>query len=288
MYVCPRTRGPLHNWRSVQAGVTYPVIEGLPILAPEPFRLTARRRAFTAVPLEEARAPDAVTPHLPANLLGAPGGLGQWFSQLQDGTSDAVAAALASRIAPPGAALDVGCGLAPMARRMVALGRATWAFDCDLEVVVTARNVLCGQTPVATIPTHKAAFRRVKVPFRPITEGLSFCVADAASPPFAPGSFAWVHLGDVLDHCGDAVGEVLVGSAELVGRGGVITITTSYSAPHTISENRPPPEDELLEALEGLGFQVMEQGDRVPHILRQYDRSYLIRFMHVIVARRRG
>lgn len=288
LYVCPRTGGALRDWHSAAGRITYPVLDGVPILVGEPFRYSLRRKSWHEASMDAARAPDAITPHLPAHLLGAPGGMGQWFAQLQDNGADAMAAALGARWAPDGPAVDIGCGMAPMARRMATLGRLTYAFDVDLDAVIAARTVLTMPDAVAPVPTHKAAFRRVKVPFKPLTRGLAFCVADATSPPFARGSFAWAHLGDVLDHCGDAVGEVLVAASELVMRNGVLSITTSYSTPRTTSENRAPPEEELLEALEGLGMQVVEQSDRVPHVLRHYDRSFHIRFMHVIVARRRG
>lgn len=288
LYVCPRTGGPLKEWHSIQGRITYPVLDGVPILVGEPFRYSLRRKPWHDVPLEEARAPDAITPHLPSHLLGAPGGMGQWFAQLKDNGADAMAAALGARWAPDGRAVDVGCGMAPMARRMAALGRVTYAFDVDLDAVISAHTVLTVPDAVAPIPTHRAAFRRVKVPFKPIPQNLAFCVADATAPPFPRGSFAWAHLGDVLDHCGDTVGEVLVGAAELLGRNGILTVTTSYSTERTTSEDRAPPEEELLEALDSLGLQVVEQSDRVPHVIRHYDRSFHVRFMHVIVARRRA
>jgi hypothetical protein len=92
----------------------------------------------------------------------------------------------------------------------------------------------------------------VRVPFKPVTSGLPVCVADAANPPFAPGSFAWVHLGDVLDSVGDAA----------------------------------PPDEELLEALDGLGLHVVDQADRVPRVDRAYDRAFDVRFVHCIAATR--
>lgn len=290
MFVCPRTRGPLRDWRSAQAGITYPVVSDVPVLVEDPRTfLIAHRKAFGGSPdIRSTQSPDPITPHLPPQLLGAPGGLGQWFGTLGDAGPDAVCVGFAQRHAPPGFALDVGCGMAPMGRRMVALGRTTYAFDNSPDVVLLARATLCGGTSTASLPTHKVGLKKVKVPFTPIPSGLNFAVADAARPPFAPGSFPWVHLGDVLDWCGDAVGEVLVATTELVAPNGLLTFTTAFNVRGTPSETKPNPEDELAEALAAMGFGIVEAVDRVPHVVREYDRSYRVRFMYCGAARRRA
>jgi hypothetical protein len=289
MFVCPRTRGPLRDWRSAQAGITYPVVDGVPVLVEEPrtFFLTHRKALGGQPDIRQTESPDPVTPHLTPPHLGAPGGLGQWFASLGDTGPDAVCAGFGERHAPAGAALDVGCGMAPMARRMVGQGRVTFAFDKSPDAVLIARSVLCGGTAMTSIPTHKVGLRKVKVPFTPIVHGLSFAVADATRPPFAAGSFAWVHLGDVLDSAAEAVGEVLVASAELVAPGGILTLHTAFNGRGTPSETKPNPEDELIEALDTLGFSLVEHADRVPHVVRDYDRSFKLRFSYCLAARRR-
>jgi hypothetical protein len=288
-FVCPRTRGPLRDWHSPEAKVTYPLLDGIPVLVPENIARLGRTtpRKVEQADARRAGLPDPITPHLPPSLFAAPAGFGQWLSSLGDNGPDATCAALAARHGGAGPALDVGCGAGAMARRMVAMGRPTWAFDLSPDAVLLARGLLCGQLAQTAIPTHRNGLRRVKVPFKPITSGLTFCVADAATPPFLPGAFRWVHLGDVLDFAGDAVGDVLVGSAELVGKDGVFTITTAYAGEGEASETAALPDDELLEALGDLGFDILEQQDRVPHIVREYDRSYRVRFMHCVIAKKR-
>lgn len=289
MYVCPVSKSALRDWRSTATGNVYPLVDGVPVLVDDPRAYLSRRplRSVADADVRETEAPDVITPHLPAQLLGAPGGFGQWLGALGDAGPDAFAAGYGARYAPAGAALDVGCGMAPMARRMVAAGRDTWAIDLSLDAILLARGVLCGGLPSATIPTHQNGSRAVKVPFKPITANLHFAVADASMPPFAEHSFAWVHLGDVLDSAGDAMGEVLVASSDLVARGGLFTITTAYGARSSDGGEKPDPQEELLEALDGLGFEILEQNDRIPHITRHYDRSYSVRFLHCTAARRK-
>lgn len=289
-YVCPRTGGPLNAWYSPEGHLTYPLLDGIPVLVPDPVMYLGRhaiRRAQDADPAALG-LPDAITPHLPPQLFAAPGGFGQWLASIGDGTADAVAATQAARHAPRGPALDVGCGVGAMTRRMVAAGRPTWAFDMSADAVLLARGLLCGALTSTTIPTHKGGLRRVKVPFKPIVSGLEFCIADATSPPFPDGSFAWIHLGDVLDSLRENLVEALVRSAGLLVPGGVMTVTTAYGYVLGAEEEAPPPDEEMLEALEGLGLQVVEQQDRVPSIVREYDRSFRVRFMHTVAARKRA
>ncbi len=289
MFVCPRTRGPLRDWRSAQAGITYALVDGVPVLVEEPRSyFIANRKALAGQPdIRLTESPDPITPHLPPQLLGAPGGLGQWLASLGDAGPDAVCAGFAERHAPPGFALDVGCGMAPMGRRMVGAGRTTYAIDRSADAVLIAKATLCGGQTVASIPTHKVGLKKVKIPFTPIPAGLNFAMADAAHPPFAVGSFPWVHLGDVLDSAGDQEGDVLVASADLVAPNGLLTIATAFNGRSTPKETKPPPENELLEALDTLGFAPVEQVERVPHVARDYDRSFRVRFMHCFALLRK-
>ena len=102
MFVCPRTRGPLQGWRSVEAGIVYPVIEGVPVLVPDPRGLLLQTsvRGLGTAQMARVDAPDPITPHLPFGLLGAAGSFGQWLSTVGDDGPDAVCAAFADEHAP--------------------------------------------------------------------------------------------------------------------------------------------------------------------------------------------
>lgn len=288
MFICPRTRGPLAGLYSERAHYTYPTVDGVPILLPDPRSLVDRLQnpSETFPDFKRLNVPDAVTPHLPPSMLGAPAGLGTWFGQLGEETPEAIVVGFGSRLAPPGPALDMGCGVGVLARRMVASGRATWAMDVRADAVVTAKRLLTGQMSVAFIPTHRHGTRRVKVPFKPILTDLTFCVADATLPPFAPESFAWVDLGDVLDTYGESAPEAMVEATSLLQPGGVLTITTSYGSLGTSGEGGPGPDEELLEAMAALGMLAIEQRERVPWVSREYDRSWKVRFAHCLAFRK--
>ncbi len=286
-FACPRTRVVLRdNLYSTEAHMAYPSVDGVPILVADPFDHIGKssiRRAAEA-DAQHLGVPDPLTPHLPPSVFSAPTGFGAWLAALGDAGPEAVCADMAAAHAPEGAACDVGCGVGVMARRMLAAGRPTCAFDINLEAVFLARGMLTGQLPHATIRSHAGGLRRVKVPFKPTDARLSFCVADAARPPFAAGAFAWVHLGDVLDACGDSLADVLVGSVEMLAPDGVLTLSTPYAVPSEIAEGVPPPEDELLEALAELGLTVVAAQEHVPRVVRHYDRSFEVWFHHCVAA----
>ncbi len=288
MFICPRTRGPLSGLYSERAHFTYPTVDGVPILLPDPRSLVDRLQdpGQTFPDLTRLSVPDAVTPHLPPSMLGAPSGLGQWFTQLGEETPEAVVVSFGSRHAPPGPALDLGCGVGVLARRMVASGRMTWAMDIRADAVVTAKRLLTGQMNVALIPTHRQGTRRVKVPFKPILTDLAFCVGDATLPPFAPESFSWVDMGDVLDTYGESAPEAMVEATALVQHGGVLTVATGYGSLGAAGEGSPGPDEELLEAMTALGLVLVDQRDRVPWVSRDYDRSWRIRFSHCMAFRK--
>ena len=206
MYVCPITQRDLRGWRS-PAGVTFPMWEGIPILVPEP-------DALIATAGEGGPPTELLSPFLPPAMLGAPGRLGSWLvSELR--TPAAVAAALGSRLAPPGPALDAGCGLAAVALSMANRGRPTWAIDTDPHILVCARDILLGRVREARLPGGPVMPLPL-VPLRP--SQVQLAVADVRAPPFRDGAFAWVHLG---------APEGLAAAVRLLSPGGVLTCVTT-------------------------------------------------------------
>jgi ubiquinone/menaquinone biosynthesis C-methylase UbiE len=108
---------------------------------------------------------------------------------------DRVAAAAAT---PAGPWLDLGCGTADM--MAAADERAVVGVDIALRWLVVARK-------------------------RPGVRGMLVC-ADAASLPFADGSFAAALSLGMLEHCQDA-GSVVTEAARVLRRGGAIRLRTT-------------------------------------------------------------
>lgn len=286
-YVDPRTRQPFPAFNSGDGNVPYPTIDGIPVLTLEPRGLLARIPRNAPFPdVRRTGLPDPITPHLSPSMLGAPDGLGAWLKELGDTTPEFIATNFGSRYAPPGPALDIGCGVGEMTRRMAGTNRETWAFDHNPDAVALARGILTGGIGQVLIPTNKGGLRRVKVPFRPISQSLSFCIAEAVNPPFAHETFAWVHLGPGIDDLGESIADALVAASELLVPGGVLTICTAHAYLQSSEENTAAPEEEFAEAITAVGLKVIDKKDRVPSIRRNYDRSYDVRFIQCIAARK--
>ena len=286
-YVDPRTRQPFPAYHSGDGNVPFPTIDGIPVLTLEPRGLLARIPRSSAFPdVRRAGVPDPITSHLAPSILGAADGLGNWFRELGETTPETVCTSFGARYAPPGPALDIGCGVGAMTRRIAVTGRETWAFDQNPDAVALARGLLTGSINQVLIPTNKGGLRRVKVPFRPLAQNVSFCIAEATNPPFTKETFAWVHLGTCLDDLGEGIADALVAASELLVTGGVLTICTAHAYLQNAEENAPSPEEEFAEAISAVGLRVIDKQDRVPAVRRDYDRQYQIRFIQCIAARK--
>lgn|GEM_PF-1997516 len=294
LFVCPETGEALDNWRT-SAGTRYPLLSGIPVLVAEPRAFLLRHGPWEpglGVPTAAREPlgvgePDAVTPHLPAGALGAPGGLGDWLSGIAGLTPAQVATGLGAEIAPPGPVLHLGCGVGDFSRRAVQVGRVVYAVDRSPEAVVMARDLLTGRQRQTWLPTHKGGCAKVRFPHQPVVGGIQFAIVDPCRLPFRPGTFAWVHLDQALDDASPGrVGELLVSATAALRRGGVLTLCTAYSGPQVAVPDAPGPKGELAEALGELGLTILREQDQVPRIVRWYDRRFEVSFHHCLAARR--
>ena len=289
MFVCPISRLPLKAWRSAE-GRTYPLLDGIPVLVPEPQRFLALHGPCAPNPTEHhdplpVDAPDLISPFLPPGQLDGPGRFGEWLQSIPH-TPASIAASWGAKYAPAGPALDLGCGLGDMAMRMVGQGRKTWAVDRSPRAVELARDLLLGRVREAAWPTWRGGCRQRPVPILPLRPGqLSFAIAQAEHPPFAPGSFAWVHLGNVVDIVEIGMEVVVEAAVELLLPGGLLTLTTPYDLDLPSVPGTMDPSALLVDWLDELGLEILAEQDEVPWVVRQYARGFRILFTHCLAAR---
>lgn len=288
MFACPVSRLPLEEWQSAE-GLVYPLLDGIPVLTCDPQRFLALHGPGAANPTERQEAlpvdaPDLISPFLSPGQLEGPDSFGQWLSAIPT-TPSGVAAGWGARLAPAGPALDMGCGLGEMAMRMVGLGRKTWAFDRSPRSVMLARDLLLGRTREAAWPVWRGGCETRSVPITPIPSGqLHFAIAEAESPPFAPESFAWVHLGNLVDIAEIGMEVVLEAATELLMPGGLLTLTTPYDLDLPSIPGSIDPQALLVDFLDELGMDIAEEQDNVPWVVRQYERGFRVLFTHCLAA----
>jgi SAM-dependent methyltransferase len=277
VFVCPITRRSLRGWRS-PAGITFPMWDGIPVLTPEPDALIASAGAL--------RPPTGLLyPFMPPSMLGAPGALGAWLAT-ETRTPTALAAAWGTQHAPPGPGLDAGCGLGAMALAMASRGRPTWAIDHNPRVLVAARDLLLGRTREAPWPRWPGDRSTHPIPILPLRPSqVHFAVADLCTPPFAEGSFAWIHLGSVLPTEPAGRRTMLAHAQALLVEGGLLTVVTDHPTESLLEGD---PAADLLAALGETGLSVVAQAPAVPHIERCDARRYSITLAQCVAARREG
>ncbi|MCB9759777.1 MAG: methyltransferase domain-containing protein [Alphaproteobacteria bacterium] len=295
MFVCPKTRSPLEGWYSNEADTLYPQLDGVPVLVPDPHRFLLRHGLWDPtrwVAGAERRplgvdAPDAVTPFFSPAEVPVRGVLEQWFDGLGHQDPDRITATWGNSMAPPGVAVDVGCGVGNVSRLMAEAGREVIALDLSPESVLLARALLTGAQDQALVRTHRLGAETMRLPFGPLTSPLHFAIADAAHPPLPKRSVAWAHLGFLLDVLPpDQLVAVLVATVGLLTTGGILTVTTAYDADGPSQPLEPRPEPEIREVFRELGLKVLQEADDVPHVRREYDRSYRIRLTHCLALQR--
>lgn len=268
MFVCPITRRPLSGWRSPR-GVTFPLWDGIPVLVPDPAALLAE--ADGGAPPD-----DLLSPFLAPSALGAPGGLGAWLSG-ETRTPASVAAAWGSHFAPPGPALDAGCGLGVMALSMASRARPTWAIDRDPHVLAAARDIMLGHTREGRWRSASGAVERRPLPVLPLRPSqVRLAVADVRTPPFAPGAFTWVHLGVAPSAA------ILEAAAALLVGGGLLTLEADHEQP----VGAGAPEEALIDALADVGLVVVDEEEAVPLVRRRGARRFEVRLVHCVAALR--
>jgi len=297
MFVCPATRTPLEDWYSNAADVLYPLVQGIPVLVRDPHRFLRRHGPWNPAvgvagqpqELLGVQSPDAVTPFLAPKGLQASGSFGDWLLDVGQDGPDAWLSSQAREHAPVGPAVDIGCGLGPMAALMHGMGRHVVCLDRSPDTMLLCRELLTGRVTEALVPSHRRGCSMVASPLTPGTSGYDFAIAEAQTPPLPKDSFAWAHLGFLIDGLDpEALIQALVSSIELLARGGVLTLSTAYDSPASTPHlpDEAPPGPEMIEVLGELGLVVVAERDKVPHVTRHYDRRFTVRLAHCLVLRR--
>jgi len=274
-------------------------VEGVPVLLPDARRFVARhspawrpRSPYAMVPADPLPidAPDPLTPHLapgewPEALL-PPGAFGQWVRGLGRHCPDAVCAEWASELAPDGLAVDAGCGVGGMARRMAERRACVLAFDRSPRAVLLARDLLSATLSPVAIPAARGRLIEFDWPHPAVPEGVvSWAVGDVLHPPLVDGSVAWLHLGAVVDMVPSGVDDVLEAIVGCLMPGGLLTLATPHDEDAVPTPDGPDPGEVVRAVLHELGLHLVDEAPEVPWVVRQYDRGYRVLLTDCLAAR---
>ncbi|CAH1662004.1 class I SAM-dependent methyltransferase [Chelatococcus asaccharovorans] len=247
--------------RCPECAAGYPIIEGLPILLPDPARFMADHLVYGLLPQRwpnelqawfgEAFAQSGWFPAMQRHLSvygwdhygggevaaarpEAGGGPDVGGGPDARGGSGGVLQCLAAGLAgvealPAGAALDAGC----------AAGRATFALaarteglvlgiDINIPLLRLARQALTESAVTYPLRDIGSRFRMQTVPVSfPGRERVDFWVADVHHPPFLPASFAFLAALNLLD-CLANPAQALAALREMLGDSSLAVVSLPY------------------------------------------------------------
>jgi SAM-dependent methyltransferase/uncharacterized protein YbaR (Trm112 family) len=194
---------------------------------------------------------------------------------------------------PVNRALDVGTNVGGMALRLGAHAREVIGIDTAFNAILTARKIQCGA------PAAQTRYRRYhdghhyeERTLAAQSNNAEFVLASIFDLPFE-GSWDLVSALNVIDVVDDPR-QFLQTLAELVSEGGLLLLTSPYSwgSDDVPMDNwlgasaERPSAVATREAIEQLGFSIVDEIDDIPWVLREHQRWYRVFLNHCILARK--
>ena len=190
-------------------------------------------------------------------------------------------------------ALDIGTNVGGMAHRVARLATRVTGVDTAFNPVLAARRVNA-QHP-ATLRTYRRFDDGLRFEERPLPApagNAEFLVASAFALPLA-GEFDVVTALNVLDSVEDP-GALLGRVHQRLRRGGLFALSSPYSWG---SDDTPRERwlggtralgsaEAVTGALRRIGFEVVEERDGIPWVLREHRRWSRVYLNHVVVAQK--
>jgi len=265
--------------RCVRCSESYPIVQGVAVLASAGHRRVAQETAEVEDPVRLAG------PHLLAHygdlLPPGSGAAGDFWQRLGD-------------LPATGLAVDLS---ASVGRATLGLARkAAFALGCESSFLTArlARQVLrTGRAPVRVV--EEGSFATTVDADASSLGGTNaeFVVAEPDLPPVAPGRAGFVLAANLLERQGDPEG-FLRRAHELLAPGGSLAVASPYTwweehAPRAawIGRGEERTRDALVALLEGWGHEVVEEADLLL-VLREHSRLEQVVRPHLVLTRKSG
>jgi len=194
-------------------------------------------------------------------------------------------------------ALDVGANVGGMTWRLAQHYGYVFGIDIALAALFTARRVLLH------MPEKMERYRLYqegrRFEYRDLAIGrqrnIELMAASGLGMPFADAQFDLVNCSNVIDVVSDPEG-LITELDRTLKPGGLMVVTDPYrwEVGNTEIENWIEGDDggasarALVDALSGRGYEILEERDMVPWLLRRYRRHYSVWLNHCVVARKQG
>jgi len=186
-------------------------------------------------------------------------------------------------------AVDLGCSVGGLTVRMGEYACSSLGMDLSFEKVLTARRIVLGE-PVSAGPLRLyregTSYDAIPIP-ETKTNDTEFIVASGDNVPLSQGCATIVASCNLVDIVPDPF-KLIAEKKRLTQPGGVLLLSTPYldHSPAVINHleaGRGNPKAIILEQL--ADFELLEEKDMVPWLLRSSDRHYDIYLDHCIAAR---
>jgi len=187
-------------------------------------------------------------------------------------------------------AVDLGCSVGGLTVRMGKYARTALGMDLSFEKVLAARRIVLGK-PMNAGPfrlyREGKSYDAVPIP-KAKTNNAEFFVASGDDVPLSQGCASIVASCNLVDVVPDPF-KLIAEKKRLTQPGGVLLLSTPYldHSPAVINHleaGRGDPKAVILEQLSD--FELLEEKDMVPWLLRSSDRHYDIYLDHCVAARR--
>lgn len=187
-------------------------------------------------------------------------------------------------------AVDLGCSVGGLTNRLAPHAKQAVGMDLSFEKVLTARQISVGQpTSVRETRLYREGTNFESVPLRARTvENVDFLVASGDRVPLSSDAVDVVSSCNLVDVIADPF-RLLAEKRRLTVHGGIILLSTPYldhspAVVNHLAAETSDPKTTIRKSLNG--FEILDERDKVPWLLRASDRHYDVYLDHCLVARR--
>ena len=185
-------------------------------------------------------------------------------------------------------AVDLGCSVGGLTVRCSGFAESILGIDLSFEKILSARRIVIGEPSKAEplrLYREGASFESIPIDI-PHTDNADFIVGSGTVVPVKSKNVGLVTSCNLVDVISEPL-KLLAEKRRILKRGGILLMATPYldHAPAVLNHleaGTGAPKETVMKNLEG--FDVLEEFDNVPWILRASNRHYDLYLDHCLAA----